>query len=269
MHPRISVNSLCFPEAGWSELAQHWRACGTHRASFLSPLLDAGIDTAKQVLGDGGLKLETITHLFTNGQLGPRGDDWAPERKLLSRVIDAAASLGSNSVYMMCGGHGNLVWEEAAELFSHAVAPCAEQARAAGIALLVEPAPPLYADGHIAHSLRDTLALAEFAGLGVCIDVYSCWFEADLKRTIERAMPRCHLVQISDYKYGDRGYPSRAIPGEGDIPLERIVGWILDAGYQGNFDFELIGPRIAEAGFDEAVKRAGDYTSELLARLGA
>ena len=117
--------------------------------------------------------------------------------------------------------------------------------------------------------MRDTLTLAEIAGLGVCIDVYSCWFEADLKRTIERAMPRCHLVQISDYKYGDRSYPSRAIPGEGDIPLERIVGWILDAGYEGNFDFELIGPRMAEAGYDEAVRRAGDYTSELLTRLGA
>ena len=269
MHERISVNSLCFPEAGWPELAEHWRSCGTHRASFLSPLLEAGVDAVQQVLGEGGLKLETVTHLFTGGHLGPREDDWQAERALLSRVIDAAAALGGNSVYMMAGGHGALTFEQAAEHFAHAVAPCAEQARAAGVALLVEPAPPLYADGHIAHSLRDTLTLAEIAGLGVCVDIYSCWFEADLKRTIERAMPRCHLVQISDYKYGDRAYPSRAIPGEGDIPLERIVGWILDAGYAGNFDFELIGPRIAEAGYDEAVRRAGDYTSELLTRLGA
>jgi sugar phosphate isomerase/epimerase len=269
MHERISVNSLCFPEAGWPELAEHWRKCGTHRASFLSPLLDAGVETAQQVLAGGGLKLETITHLFTTAHLGPSDDDWKAERAALSRVIDAAARLGGNSVYMMAGGHGDLTFEEAAEHFAHAVAPCAEQARAARVALLVEPAPPLYADGHIAHSLRDTLVLAEIAGLGVCIDIYSCWFEADLKRTIERAMDRCHLVQISDYRYGDRGYPSRAIPGEGDIPLERIVGWILDAGYTGGFDFELIGPRIAEAGYDEAVRRAGDYTSELLAKLGA
>lgn len=268
MHPRLSVNSLCFPEAGWPELAQNWRTVEARRASFLSPLLAAGTETVRGVLQSGGLELETITHLFTGGQLGPRDDDWAPERAALSRVIEAAAALGGNSVYMMCGGHGSLIWEEAAEEFARAVAPCAALAEAVGVKLLVEPAPPLYADGHIAHSLRDTLALAEIAGLGVCIDLYSCWFEADLKRTIERAMPHCHLVQISDYKYGDRAYPSRAIPGEGDIPLKRIMGWILDAGYLGNFDFELIGPRIAEAGYVEAVQRAGDYMGELLAELG-
>ena len=145
MHKRLSVNSLCFPEAGWPELARHWRKCGTHRASVLSPLLDAGVDSVRQVLAEGGLALETITHLFTNGQLGPRDDDWQAERELLSRAIDAAATLGGNSVYMMAGGHGLLTWEQAAEHFAHAVAPCAEQARAAGVALLVEPAPPLYA----------------------------------------------------------------------------------------------------------------------------
>jgi hypothetical protein len=36
----------------------------------------------------------------------------------------------------------------------------------------------------LAHSLRDTVTLAEIAGLGVCIDLYSCWWEADLKRTL-------------------------------------------------------------------------------------
>lgn len=268
MHERLSVNSLCFPDAGWSQLAENWRQVGTRRASFLSPLLGKGVEVAARVLGEGGLALETITHLFTSGPLGPRDDDWAAERTALGKVIAAAQELGANSIYMMAGGHGALPWEEAAQHFAHAVAPCVAQAEAAGVKLLIEPAPPLYADGHIAHSLRDTLALAEIAGLGVCIDIYSCWWEADLKRTIERAMDRCHLVQVSDYKLGDRAYPSRAIPGEGDIPLRRIIGWILDAGYQGNFDFELIGPRIAEAGYVEAVKRTGDYMGELFADLG-
>lgn len=269
MHERLSVNSLCFPEAGWRELAKNWQAVGARRASFLSPLLNDGVDIARRTLTDGALGLETITHLFTPRQLEPQSDGWAAERSALDKVIDAAVQLGGNSVYMMAGGHGSAIWEDAADEFERAVAPCAERARAAGLKLLIEPAPPLYADGHIAHSLRDTVTLAEMTGLGVCIDIYSCWWEADLKRTIERAMRHCHLVQISDYKYGDRSYPSRAIPGEGDVPLRRIIGWILDAGYSGNFDFELIGPRIAEAGYVEAVRRSGDYMGKLLDELGA
>ena len=112
----------------------------------------------------------------------------------------------------------------------------------------------LYADAHIAHSLRDTVTLAEMAGIGVCMDFFGCWAEAGLAETIERAGPRLGLVQVADYVYGDRSLPSRAVPGDGVIPIKQILGWALDAGYTGGFDFELLGPRIDQAG---ARSRAG------------
>ena len=56
-------------------------------------------------------------------------------------------------------------------------------------------------------------------------------------------MPRCGLIQVSDYIYGDQSPRARAVPGDGAIPLERILGWALDAGYHGAFDLELLGPR--------------------------
>src|SRR3546814_4142843 len=67
-----------------------------------------------------------------------------------------------------------------------AIAPCAAHAKAAGIALLIEPASPLHADLHIAHTLRDTVTLAEMAGLGVCIDLFCCWSEAGLRSEVRR-----------------------------------------------------------------------------------
>jgi sugar phosphate isomerase/epimerase len=82
-------------------------------------------------------------------------------------------------------------------------------------------------------------------------------------------MPRCHLVQVSDYVLGDRGFPCRAVPGDGGIPLEEIISWILEAGYQGPFDLELFGPRIEREGHYEAVARTGDRLGEMLIRLGA
>ena len=127
----------------------------------------------------------------------------------------------------------------------------------------------IYADMHIAHSLGDTLLLAQMAGIGVCIDVVSCWPEAGLKETIARAMPRTWLVQLGDYVAGDRAMPYRAVPGDGDIPLERILGWLLEAGYNGVFDLELIGPRIDAEGHLEATRRAAIVVSEMLRSLGA
>ena len=58
------------------------------------------------------------------------------------------------------------------------------------MALAIENASALYADIHFAHTLRDTITLAEMAGVGICIDLFHCWAEADLCDLVERALPR-------------------------------------------------------------------------------
>jgi len=270
MHDRISVNSLCFPGADLGEVGGYWLESGARRVSFISPLLAGGVGPARSALARGCYRVETIAHPFLPGRhLEPREESWRDARADLARLIEAAAELGGRSIYMLTGGHGSLTWEQAAECFSRAIAPCVAQAKQAGIALMIENALPLYADSHIAHSLSDTLTLAEMAGIGVCIDLFGCWTEAGLRGSIERAMPRCDLVQLSDYVYGDRALPSRAVPGDGAIPLEGMLEWMLGAGYTGAFDLELIGPRIDEEGHLEAVKRAGDHVGKMLISLGA
>lgn len=169
---------------------------------------------------------------------------------------------------MTTGGHGGLTWEQAAASFAAAITPCLGAARAAGVALMIENAPPQYADLHIAHTLRDTIALAELADIGVCIDLFGCWTEAGLQGLIADAVSRCHLVQVSDYVLGDRSLPSRAVPGDGAMPLRRLLEWLLAAGYEGTFELELLGPRIDAEGHLTAVRRAVHELGELLHDLG-
>jgi sugar phosphate isomerase/epimerase len=77
------------------------------------------------------------------------------------------------------------------------------------------------------------------------------------------------LMQVSDYVLGDRTAPCRAVPGDGVIPLDRILSDVLEAGYEGVFDIELVGPRIAAEGARAATQRAAQRVSEILNRLGA
>ena len=51
--------------------------------------------------------------------------------------------------------------------------------------------------------------------------------------------------------------------------LERLLQWLLDAGYEGAFDLELLGPRIEQEGNLQAAQRAVANLSGMLNALGA
>ena len=268
MHDRISVNNLCFPGSPLATDIERWRSLGARRIGIQTAKMESeGWDQYVERVRGSGFEVETIVHLNTK-----RFDDEAQIEsftKELSRTLAAAKVLRARTVYTTTGARGTLTWEETAQRFCSAIAPCAEEARRAGIELLVEPAPTLYADLYFTHTLRDAVQLAEQAGVGVVIDTFSCWTEAQLRESIERAMKRCHLVQVGDYVLCDRALPCRAVPGDGTIPLARIIGWILEAGYRGAFDLELMGPRIDKEGHYQAVRRTVEQLGELLIRLGA
>jgi sugar phosphate isomerase/epimerase len=266
----VSVDAICFPGESWAEVAAHWRELRPSRVGFVSYYLsEAGLPAIQETIRAGGYKIETMTHPFLGMRPLSDADACAEARGQLEGVLRAAETLGARSVYMLTGGHGALTWEEAAERFCEAIHPCVAQARDAGVKLAIEPASPLHADLHIAHNLRDTVTLAEMAGIGVCMDIFACWTEAGLEATVKRAGPRLDLIQISDYALGDRSYPCREVMGEGAIPLERILGWILDTGYAEGFDLELLGPRIDKAGRVEACRRSADWMGRFLDARGA
>lgn len=249
---RLSVHSVTFYGAPLSELVQHWRALGVRRLSLIDSQLSE--PELPSVVAGEGYSVETVYHLFSS-------------RDSLLRVIDEAHTVDARVIYMLTGGRGGLTWEQAADRFRDAVTPCVRAAEQAGVALAIENASSLYADIHITHTLRDTITLAEATGLGVCIDLFHCWAEADLMALVQRALPRTEVIQLSDYVLGDRALPARAVPGDGAIPITPFISSVLESGYRHGFDLELIGPRIEREGRFEAARRACDVVSAILEEL--
>jgi sugar phosphate isomerase/epimerase len=254
VHSRLSVHSVTFLGMPLAEQHSVWRALGLTRLSLIDSQL--GEPGLAQLIEQNGYSVDTVYHLFQSGEG-------------LSRVIETAAAHGARVVYMLTGGRGELGWEQAAEHFCAAIAPCRSEAQQAGVALAIENASALYADIHFAHTLRDTIALAEMAEVGVCIDLFHCWAEADFAGLVERALPRTVQIQLSDYMLGDRALPARAVPGDGAIPIEPFLRQTLAGGYPHGFDLELIGPRIEAEGRVEATRRACESVTTMLKRLGA
>jgi sugar phosphate isomerase/epimerase len=269
MHPRVCLHQVGFLSESTPAFIAFCREIGVPHMTLASPhmLGPTVLGDALAALAEGGTGATNIAHPFARSP--DLESDAGGAAASLTQTIDAAAALGTANVYVVSGARGRLDWEAAAARFAALIAPCRDHAAANGVALTVETANLLNADIHIAHTLDDTIALAELAGIGVTIDLGACWFEGGLADKFRRAMPMTHLVQVSDYVLGDRSTPCRAVPGDGVVPLERLLGQLLDLGYAGVFDLELLGPRIESEGHRTAFRRAAENLSEILTKLGA
>ena len=269
IHPRVSLHQVAFLGEPSADFIAFCREAGVPHMTLVTPVLARPGDLAGALaeLASGGPKVATVNHVF--GAFPNLEGDREQAVAGLMGAIDMAHALGARAIYLITGGRGQLSWEEGAARFTEWIAPCRDAARAKGIALLVENASALNADLHMVHTLADAIRFADVAGIGVCIELHACWVEADLPALFRRAMPVTGLVQASDYVLGDRTTPCRAVPGDGVMPLERLLGDVLAAGYEGVFDIELVGPRIEAEGARKASLRAVERLSEILFRLGA
>jgi sugar phosphate isomerase/epimerase len=265
MHPRVSLHQVAFVAEPTARFVDFCCEIGVQHCTLATPLLQTEVE--REAARRAGVGIGCINHPFAVYPDLERDSGGATEGLL--DAIAIAAELRAPSIYLLTGGRGALSWEQAAERFADLIAPARDAAQAAGVALLVENASALNADIHIAHTLPDATRLAKLAGIGVCIELHACWPEAALRESLAAAMPITGLIQVSDYVLGDRTSPCRAVPGDGAIPLEAILRDVLDLGYEGLFDLELVGPRIEAEGAALACSRAARYLSDLLDRLGA
>jgi sugar phosphate isomerase/epimerase len=258
----ISINTLSLAPAAFSAQVDCVARLGVSGLSpDLEQIIPVGVSAAANLIADAGLKVATLTHRAF-GFATPPETRSAQER--LNKTVAVAAQLGANTIIMTTGGRGALTWDEATEAFAEAVAPCAALAKEAGIRLGIEPTSHLYADVSIAHRLSDTITLAQRAGIDVMIDLFACWTDADIDQATVTAAPASPLVQVSDYVYGDRGLPCRAVPGDGALPLQRLTSTLIKAGFAGWFDLEIIGPRLQSECQEAGLRRAVSFMEQMI-----
>jgi sugar phosphate isomerase/epimerase len=183
----------------------------------------------------------------------------------LTHALDVAHRLSAPTVVFTTGPAGGLEWDDAADQLTTALVGVPREP----VRLCLEHTNSLRVDVSFVHTLRDAVDVASRLDIDVCMEINACWAERELGRTIRDGIDRIGIVQVSDFAVGTLSTPNRLVPGDGDIPLRRIIGWLLDAGYQGVFDLELVGPTIEAEGYRGALERSCTYLSELLTDVGA
>jgi len=262
MHPRLSVSAVSSWQWSLDEDLRFWDEAGIdHVGLSFRKLEEAGVDDAVRRISDAGLRVSNLVELGW-WDLADRAT-WRPQQERLERAIDVAAAFDA-CIVLTTGPAGPLDWDEAAAALAEALAPLERD-----VVIAIEPTSALRLDLSFVTTLRDGVDLARDLGLAVCMEVNSCFAERGLTTTITTSLDVLHHVQVSDFVIGSLSTPDRAVPGDGDIPLERIVVALLESGYEGAFELELVGPRIEAEGYASAITRSVAYLDGLLAQSSA
>ena len=267
MHPRVSVSAVCTRNWTFDEDLAFYAKAGITNVGLSWAKLE-GAETVEAVarVRDAGLRVTNI--LAMAGHVLDEPGTWPAANRRVEGALEVAAATGAGCVVMTSGRPGSLSWEAAAEAWEAAVAPLATRAQELGVVLALEHTNSLRVDLSFVHTLGDALDLAGRLDMGVCMECNVCWMERGVEETIAANVGRLALVQVSDFVVGTFATPDRVVPGDGDIPLGRMLGALVDAGYRGVFDLEVIGPRIDAEGYERAIPRGVAALEDLLAAAG-
>jgi sugar phosphate isomerase/epimerase len=195
---------------------------------------------------------------------------WAEQQDRVKATLAVAKQLDAGCLYFNTGSsRSGMTVDESIEALCTVLGPLITRARELDVRIAIEPSSPTNHDRGCVHSLRDAIWVAEQTGVDFIVDLQTCWLERDLTTMVRENRDRVALVQVSDYVVGTETRLSRSVPGDGDIPLEHLLGDLLAVGYLGDFDVEMIGPRIEGEGYESAVPRAVKWLSDCLYRLDA
>ena len=161
------------------------------------------------------------------------------------KAVDDAAELGAECLVLVVGGlpEGSTDLAGAHAQVRDAIAELLEYSRPADVPLAIEPLHPMYAaDRACVNSLSHANDLCDELGdgLGVAVDVYHLWWDADLERQIARAGKRILGFHVCDWLVPTTDMLlDRGMMGDGIIDIRKIRGWVEATGFDGCCEVEI------------------------------
>ncbi|QSR19658.1 sugar phosphate isomerase/epimerase [Novosphingobium sp. KA1] len=233
VHPRLSVDAMCSFQWPFERELALWKDMGVRHAGILMNKIVDAPESKLAALDDADIRIST---LITAGFQLADPSSWDATRDVHRTMIDLVADHSGHSIYFTTGRTVNCDWDEDFALFREAVAPTVAHAQKRGVIAAFEPS--LRTSVSFCTTLADAIEIADATGLGIVSDFSNNWMERGLPATLRRAMEHIALVQIGDIAISGRS--GRSHIGQGDLPLQRMMGDVLDAGYAGVFDLEVV-----------------------------
>ncbi len=242
---RLCIHTITTKPLGFERACEKFAARGVKGISIWRDAVE-GLDPAavKKYLRSNDLQPVSYVRggFFPALEAGKRTAALEDNRQMLAE----AAGMEIPMLVLVCGAEPRQSLEISRDQIRQAIESLLPLARDLQVRLAIEPLHPMYADTRSAiTSLKQANEMAEYFSddyLGVAVDVYHLWFDAELEEQIRRCGKHRNLYafHLCDWKVPTTDMLNdRGLMGEGCIPLKQIRGWVEEAGFAGYHEVEI------------------------------
>lgn len=249
---------LRYAEAGYSGIGL-WRR----------KLADFGEEEGIALLLESGLEVSNV--LWAGGFTGSGGVGFQESVDDALEAIRLAAAVSAGCLVIHPGGRNNHIQKQAWRLLEEALDKLLPLAEVLDVTLALEPMHPAAAEQWTFITSMDvaleTLKRFQTPRLGLVLDLYH--FGRD-DEAIDRAVANVEklaVVHVADSRTVPLDDQERCPLGRGEIPLARTLKRLEEAGYQGYYDVELVGPEITPEHYQCVVEGSLKALTEICPRI--
>jgi hydroxypyruvate isomerase len=209
---------------------------GFTAVEYASPYEYKAADLRSKLTGHGLTQVLINTPTGDPAAGGASGWGCVPSKRSefrdgVRKALDYAHALDCRLVHAMAGIQpADISYDTAAAVYTANIAWAAEEAKAAGVKLTLEPINQRDVPGFFLRTQEQGAAVVEAIGgdhVGLQFDVYHCQVaQGDVTRRIEKLMPVVAHMQVADV-------PNRNEPGTGEIAWGYVFNCIERLGYAG------------------------------------
>ncbi len=241
---QMSFNTITAKDLSLQEILT---SCSNSGVSHIAPWRDLiarnGVEQSAKMIKDSGV---AITSLCRGGMF--TGETSQIREAAIQdnfRAIDEAVAIGAPVLVLVCGPQIGKDLYGSQQMVIDGIAEILDYAKSANILLGIEPLHPMMAASRSCiTTVRQALDIADLIdspSIQIVIDAYHVWSDPHLPESTDRIKGRVAGFHISDWVTPiTNELGSRAMPGEGCIDLERLKTWVLNAGYHGPIEVEVL-----------------------------
>ena len=265
---RLSMNEMTTYRWSFDQDVAEYRAAGIPAIGvWRQKLSDFGEEKGIELLADAGLPVSNL--LWAGGFTGSDGHTFRESIADGAEAIRLAAALKAGCLVVYSGGRAGHTHNHARRLLVDALReliPLAEDLR---VTLAIEPMhPACAADCTFLTSLADALAVMDAVAsprLQLTFDAYHFGADRAAIELLPKFAGRIAIVHLADGKTPVEQEQNRTRLGDGIVPLAEVIAALTAAGYDGDYDVELIGQEIEATCYRELLRHSKATYERLLA----